>query len=143
METVFGPSERPQREQFVLIACLAGYGNEGTSPAESAQKLIDYRSSTYGGIAWSPDGKPGTALPPHQYVIARRVERAKQLLQGGGFSLAEVAAHTRLREPEPVHPALQADCRCHAGAVPGTRKNRLEDRTFLQETGKRPRYYCR
>jgi AraC family transcriptional regulator len=38
--------------------------------------------------------KQATGLPPHQYVIARRVERAKQLLQGGGdFSLAEVAAH--------------------------------------------------
>jgi transposase InsO family protein len=33
-----------------------------------------------------------TRLPPHQYVIARRVERAKQLLQtGGDFSLATMA----------------------------------------------------
>ena len=33
-------------------------------------------------------------MPPHQYVILRRVDRAKQLLQtGGDFSLAEVAAH--------------------------------------------------
>src|SRR5262249_43758338 len=38
--------------------------------------------------------KRATGLPPHQYVIARRVERAKQLLQrGDDFSLAEVAAH--------------------------------------------------
>jgi AraC family transcriptional regulator len=38
--------------------------------------------------------KAATGLPPHQYVIARRVERAQQLLQGGGeLSLAEVAAH--------------------------------------------------
>jgi AraC family transcriptional regulator len=38
--------------------------------------------------------KRATGLPPHQYVIARRVERAKQLLQtGSAFSLAEVAAH--------------------------------------------------
>jgi AraC family transcriptional regulator len=37
--------------------------------------------------------KRATGLPPHQYVIARRVERAKQLLQGGtDLSLAEVAA---------------------------------------------------
>jgi AraC family transcriptional regulator len=37
--------------------------------------------------------KRATGLPPHQYVIARRVERTKQLLQtGGDFSLAEVAA---------------------------------------------------
>ena len=27
--------------------------------------------------------KAATGLPPHQYVIARRVERAKQLLQAG------------------------------------------------------------
>ena len=33
-------------------------------------------------------------MPPHQYVILRRVERAKHLLQAGtGLSLAEVAAH--------------------------------------------------
>jgi AraC family transcriptional regulator len=38
--------------------------------------------------------KAATGLPPHQYVIARRVERSKQLLQGRGeLSLAEVAAH--------------------------------------------------
>jgi AraC family transcriptional regulator len=36
--------------------------------------------------------KAATGLPPHQYVIMRRVERAKQLLQGGDLSLAEVAA---------------------------------------------------
>src|SRR6516164_5983425 len=38
--------------------------------------------------------KRATGLPPHQYVIARRVERARQLLQTGTeLSLAEVAAH--------------------------------------------------
>jgi AraC family transcriptional regulator len=37
--------------------------------------------------------KAATGLPPHQYVVARRVERAKQLLQAGtGLPLAEVAA---------------------------------------------------
>ena len=37
--------------------------------------------------------KAATGLPPHQYVIARRVERAKQLLQqDGDLSLAEIAA---------------------------------------------------
>jgi AraC family transcriptional regulator len=36
--------------------------------------------------------KAATGLPPHQYVILRRVERAKQLLQAGtNLSLAEVA----------------------------------------------------
>ena len=37
--------------------------------------------------------KTATGLPPHEYVISRRVERAKQFLQGGDLSLAEVAAH--------------------------------------------------
>ena len=38
--------------------------------------------------------KAATGLPPHQYVILRRVERAKQLLQGGShLSLADIAAH--------------------------------------------------
>jgi AraC family transcriptional regulator len=36
--------------------------------------------------------KGATGLPPHQYVILRRVERAKQFLQGGDLSLAQVAA---------------------------------------------------
>jgi AraC family transcriptional regulator len=38
--------------------------------------------------------KATTGLPPHQYVILRRVERARHLLQAGTeLSLAEVAAH--------------------------------------------------
>jgi AraC family transcriptional regulator len=38
--------------------------------------------------------KAATGLPPHQYVIVRRVERAKQFLQRGrDLSLAEVALH--------------------------------------------------
>jgi AraC family transcriptional regulator len=38
--------------------------------------------------------KAASGLPPHQYVIARRVERSKQLLQGNDdFTLAQVAAH--------------------------------------------------
>jgi AraC family transcriptional regulator len=38
--------------------------------------------------------KAATGLPPHQYVILRRVEWAKRLLQEGDLSLAEVAAGT-------------------------------------------------
>jgi AraC family transcriptional regulator len=35
--------------------------------------------------------KAGTGLPPHQYVIARRVERAQQLLHDGAMPLADIA----------------------------------------------------
>src|SRR5262249_41636534 len=42
-------------------------------------------------FAWQFKRAPG--LPPHQYIIPRRVERAKQLMQTGrDFSLVEVAA---------------------------------------------------
>jgi AraC family transcriptional regulator len=38
--------------------------------------------------------KTATRLSPHKYVILRRVERAKQLLQAAAdLSLAEVALH--------------------------------------------------
>jgi AraC family transcriptional regulator len=38
--------------------------------------------------------KAATGLPPHQYVIVRRVKRAKQLMhEGSELSLAEIAAH--------------------------------------------------
>ena len=37
--------------------------------------------------------KAATGLPPHQYLIVRRVERAKQLLrEDRDISLAEIAA---------------------------------------------------
>jgi methylphosphotriester-DNA--protein-cysteine methyltransferase len=36
--------------------------------------------------------KASTGLPPHQYVIGRRIERAKQLLRDDDHSLAQVAA---------------------------------------------------
>ena len=37
--------------------------------------------------------RTATGLPPHQYVIARRVERAKEFLQQDrDLSLAEIAA---------------------------------------------------
>jgi hypothetical protein len=38
----------------------------------------------------SSSGPPG--MPPHQYVIARRIERAQEPLREGDLSLAEVAA---------------------------------------------------
>ena len=47
------------------------------------------RRSTY---HFAHQFKRATGLPPYQYVILRRVERAKELLQGGGdLSLTEIA----------------------------------------------------
>ena len=81
---------------------------EGTLPRAKLRTIVEYvedhldasptlkemaalvRLSTY---YFARQFRRATGLPPHQYVVARRVERAKQLLQAGGdFSLAEVAA---------------------------------------------------
>jgi AraC family transcriptional regulator len=58
-------------------------------PTLEQMAAIAHLSPNY--FAWQFQRAAG--LPPHQFVIARRVERAKQLLlTGRDFSLAEVAA---------------------------------------------------
>jgi AraC family transcriptional regulator len=92
----------------VLAPCRPQRGRDGALPRGRLRAVIEYieehleagptldqmaavvRLSPY---HFARQFKAATGLPPHQYVIARRVERAKQLLQGGSdFSLAEVAA---------------------------------------------------
>ena len=64
-------------------------GHLGTGPTLEQMAAVA-RLSPY---HFARQFKKATGLPPHQYVILRRVERAKQLLQGGiDYSLAEVAA---------------------------------------------------
>jgi AraC family transcriptional regulator len=59
------------------------------SPTLEQMAAIARLSPNY--FAWQ--FKRATGLPPHQYVLVRRIERAKEFLQtGGDFSLAEVAA---------------------------------------------------
>jgi AraC family transcriptional regulator len=87
----------------------AARGRDGVLPREKLRAVVEYieehinASPTLEQMAavarrspyhFARQFKTATGLPPHQYVIARRVERAKELLQGGGdVSLAEVAAH--------------------------------------------------
>jgi AraC family transcriptional regulator len=84
-------------------------GPDGALPRGRLRAVVEYveehldASPTLGQLAavarlsvyhFARQFKAATGLPPHQYVILRRVERAKHLLQGGGDrSLAEVAAH--------------------------------------------------
>jgi AraC family transcriptional regulator len=59
----------PTLEQMAAVACLSAYH-------------------------FARQFKAATGLPPHQYLIARRVDRAKQLLRDAVLSLAEVAVCT-------------------------------------------------
>jgi AraC family transcriptional regulator len=83
-------------------------GRDGTLPRGRLRAVVEYieehldTAPTLAEIAavaglncyhFARQFKAATGLPPHQYVIMRRVERAKRLLQAGtDSSLAEVAA---------------------------------------------------
>jgi AraC family transcriptional regulator len=73
------------------LRAVVEYIEEHLDPAPSLEELAAVaRLSVY---HFARQFKRATGLPPHQYVITRRVERAKELLQAGtDLSLAEVAA---------------------------------------------------
>jgi AraC family transcriptional regulator len=93
----------------VLAPCQPPRRRDGTLPRAKLRAVVEYieehldagptleQLAAVAGLSpyhFARQFKSATGLPPHQYVIARRVERAKQLLQTGrDFSLAEVAAH--------------------------------------------------
>jgi AraC family transcriptional regulator len=95
--------------RHVLTPRSPARGRDGTLPRGRLRAVVEYIEEHFdaspsldqlAAIArlspyhFARQFKAATGLPPHQYVIARRVERAKQLLQtGSDFSLAEVAAH--------------------------------------------------
>jgi AraC family transcriptional regulator len=82
-------------------------GRDGTLPRGRLRAVVEYieehldiglsleQMATVASLSayhFARQFKAATGLPPHQYVILRRVERAKQLLQAGtDLSLAEVA----------------------------------------------------
>jgi AraC family transcriptional regulator len=95
--------------RYVLAPRSPARGRDGTLPRGRLRAVAEYieehldagpslnemaavaRLSAY---HFARQFKVATGLPPHQYVIMRRVERARQLLQAGtDLSLAEVAAH--------------------------------------------------
>ena len=95
--------------RHVLAPRQSARGRQGTLPRAKLHAIFEYieehldvapsleqlaavaRLSPY---YFARQFKLATGLPPHQYVILRRVERARQLLHAGtGLSLAEVAAH--------------------------------------------------
>jgi AraC family transcriptional regulator len=93
---VLAPRQPPRRRNGTLprakLRAVVEYIEEHLDAGPTLEQLaaVARLSPTY--FAWQ--FQRATGLPPHQYVLARRVERAKQLLQpGGDFSLAEVAAH--------------------------------------------------
>jgi AraC family transcriptional regulator len=72
-------------------------------------------------VGYSPDHfarlfKRSFGVSPYQYVLARRVERAKLLLRGRACSIAEVAMLCGFASQAHLHSAFKA----RTGATPGT-----------------------
>jgi AraC family transcriptional regulator len=82
-----GDGALPRGRLRAVVECIEDHLDAGPTLEQMAAVA---RLSPY---HFARQFKTATGLPPHQYVIARRVERARQLLQGGDdFSLAQVAA---------------------------------------------------
>jgi len=95
--------------RHILAPCQPARRRAGTLPQAKLRAVVEYVEEHLDGsptleqlsavARLSPNYfvsqfKRATGLPPHQYVILRRVERARQLLQTKNeLSLAEVAAH--------------------------------------------------
>jgi AraC family transcriptional regulator len=72
------------------LRAVVEYIEDHLGPGPSLEQLAAVaRLSAY---HFAHQFKRATGLPPYQYVILRRVERAQQLLRQGDLSLAEVAA---------------------------------------------------
>jgi AraC family transcriptional regulator len=77
----------PRRKLQAVVEYVEGYLGDGPTLGQmaAAAHLSPYH--------FARQFKAATGVPPHRYVIARRVERAQQLLQrDGDLSLTEVAA---------------------------------------------------
>jgi AraC family transcriptional regulator len=94
--------------RHIVTPGRAVHGRDGSLPQGRLRAVLEYieehlgAAPTLAEIAavaglnpyhFARQFKAATGLPPHQYVITRRVERAKHLLrEGTDSSLAEVAA---------------------------------------------------
>jgi AraC family transcriptional regulator len=93
---VLAPRQPPRRREGTLprakLRAVVEYVEEHLDVSPTLEQMAALvRLSPY---YFARQFKRATGLPPHQYVVARRVERAKQLLQtGSDLSLAEVALH--------------------------------------------------
>jgi AraC family transcriptional regulator len=92
--------------RHVLAPRRLGCGRDGVLPRRRLRAVAEYIEehldanptlSELAGVArlsayhFARQFKAATGLPPHQYVVARRVARARELLRAGDLPLADVA----------------------------------------------------
>ena len=116
--------------RHVLAPRRLGRGPDGALPRGRLRAVIEYveehldanpsleqmaavaRLSPY---HFARQFKAATGLPPHQYVIARRVERVRELLRTGRPALGRGRRERRVLGPESILPPLRA----LVGVTPG------------------------
>jgi AraC family transcriptional regulator len=117
--------------RHVLTAPQSARRREGTLPRAKLRAVIEYveqhldASPTLEQIAalvrlspyyFARQFKRATGLPPHQFVVLRRVERAKRLLQAvTHLPLAEVALHAGFLDQN----QFAYHFKRHVGVTPG------------------------
>jgi AraC family transcriptional regulator len=74
-------------------------------------------------LHFARQSKAATGLPPHQYVIARRVKRAQQLLRERALSLAEVAVSAGFSDKSKLTQSFKRK----VGVTPGNFRKSAED----------------
>ena len=73
-------------------------------------------------------------MPPHQYVLTRRVERAQQLQRNSDLSLVDIAASAGSRiKASKFSTHFKRVLRRHAATIPAVRKNRAKLRESRQD----------
>jgi AraC family transcriptional regulator len=85
----------------------------------SLASLVDTRPDQFARLF-----KTGTGLPPHQYVLSRRIERAKALLSDSSVSLTEIALRCGFADQS----HFTRTFRRFAGKPPGAYRTSPQDR---------------
>jgi AraC family transcriptional regulator len=106
----------PRATLRAVVAYIEGHLDN--SPTLEQMAAVARLSPTY----FATQFRRATGLPPHRYVIARRVERAKQLMQGSAdLTLAEVAAHAGFSDQS----QFSHHFKCLLGVTPGQFRTRI------------------
>jgi AraC family transcriptional regulator len=126
----YGIREAGIREAGIRGAGLRGASSEHALPSVSSQRLLAFIEEHLGsdiGIAtlaalagYSPDHfarlfKQSFGLSPYQFILQRRVERAKALLRDRSHSIAEVAMMCGFASQAHFHTTFKA----RTGVTPG------------------------
>ena len=113
------------------LELLEGDLREAPSMAELARHLQLHPTSVCRAF------KQSTGLPPHQYLLSRRIERAKEMMRDRVRSLTEIALDCGFSDFSQVFRCVQADRRHDSARIPPifVDGSRAENEASVMENG--------